>query len=339
MDQEQLNPEDMRLSPSYEPCAPNNKHFTLTVSLTQLVRNSAENTLHNKYYVTAQGVCNSLREPQDGYVNIGRQQTTDTGLRPNDIILPACDRAVSRVHCKINARPFFEIPGEWLALCMATHPRLGRHSPFLNLPTALLRCILLFLTELRAPELFDSRSMYGTYVKVSNSAPVELQSGLVFLVGSDILIQLEKVVNEPVPESLNSDMTVEDFTENNPLAEDLGPYILIRISRYPSDNEETLQPNCWKFPVEDKYKQFTVGRSQLCDIYLHENTISRTQCRVVYDQGRWLLYDGLDNKPTINGTWLSICRMYRDLRELAEPYRLRSGDQIKVSDSVLEISY
>ena len=285
----------------------------------------------------------SQRKPPDGFFKIGRQQITESGIRPNDLMLPPSDRAVSRSHCQLDYRSFFDStpPEIWIAFLMGNHPRLGRYSILQHLPLDLIKYILLFLKKTRYPMLIDLGSMCGTYVKVLNTEPVILEPGLNFLVGSDINIEIDRVVNTPIPQSLNSEATIEDLagTMQDISMNAEGPYIIVKISRYFNDNETTMQSSTWRFLAEDKFKVFTVGRSQACDINLPDNTISRTQCRIVYNQGHWALLDGVENKPTVNGTWLSIRKKHLMSKELSEPFPIRNGSQIKISDSIMQIDW
>ena len=203
----------------------------------------------------------------------------------------------------------------------------------------------MFLKENRFPLLIDLGSMCGTYIKVSNTEPVILEQGLNFLVGSDINIEIDRVINDPVPLSINSEMTSEDFCNTlqdysmNAINTNEGPYIMIKISRFFNDTETTMQSSTWKFLAETKFRVFTIGRSQICDINLPENTISRTQCRVIYQNGKWMLLDGIENKPTVNGTWLSIRKKHTITREVSEPFPVKNGNQIKISDTILQIDW
>ena len=105
----------------------------------------------------------------------------------------------------------------------------------------------MFLKESRFPLLIDLGSMCGTYIKVSNTEPVLLEQGLNFLVGSDINIEIDRVINDPIPQSLNSEATIEDFVNTlqdysiSPINLQEGPYIIIKISRYFTDTETTMQ--------------------------------------------------------------------------------------------------
>ena len=262
-------------------------------------------------------------------------------------MLPPSDRAISRSHCMINYKCFFDAtpPEVWIAFLMGSHPRLGINSILQILPTDLFHYILMFLKESRFPLLIDLGSMCGTYIKVSNTEPVLLEQGLNFLVGSDINIEIDRVINDPIPQSLNSEATIEDFVNTlqdysiSPINLQEGPYIIIKISRYFTDTETTMQSSTWKFLAEEKFKVFTIGRSQICDINLPENTISRTQCRVIYNEGKWMLLDGVENKPTVNGTWQSIRKRDVISREVSQPFPIKNGSQIKISDTILQIDW
>ncbi|CAG9336042.1 unnamed protein product [Blepharisma stoltei] len=310
-----------------------------------IIRTSIEQSAPQVFKVYSTGVLNSQRLPQDRTIRIGRQQVTEDGKRPNDITLPATDRAISRTHCMIDCNDFFnkEIPDTWIAFLMGYHPRLGKKSILQFLPQDLFRCILMFIKEQKSPYLIDLGSMCGTYIRVSNEEPINLEPGQNFLIGSDIIIEIDRVVSEPVPLSVNSEQTLEEyqntFNDTDIVLDDIGPYIAIKVSRNPNDNEETMSPSTWKFAAEEKYKVFTIGRSQICDIQLPENTISRTQCRIVYDEGKWQLFDGLESKPTVNGTWFSVFRKIRNGRDHSAPCKLSNGSQIKVSDTVLQVDW
>ena len=320
---------------------PSEKHFKITI-----VRSYADQPKPRTFIVTSEGLKGSLREPQEGKVNIGRQQVTEDGSRPNDIVLPPGDRAISRIHCSVFYKSFFggnALPEEWVTFLMGYHPRLGRNSVLGMLSQDLFRYVLEFLREPKCLSLVDLGSLCGTYVKISNTEPIELESGQYLLVGSDITIEIERLACEPIPASINSEQTLEEFgqtinsSECN-LEESL-PFIHIKVNRNPNDHGETMHYISHKFIAEEKYKQFTIGRSQICDVQLPENTISRVQCRLVYQEGKWLLFDGATEKPTVNGTLVSICRKDRAAREHSAPYKLKNGNQFKVSESVLQVDW
>lgn len=130
---------------------------------------------------------------------------------------------------------------------MGYHPRLGQRSLLQLLPQDLYRYILMFIREEKTLFLIDLGSMCGTYIRVSNSEPIELEVGQNYLIGSDIIIEIDKVVSDPIPISVNSDQTFEEyqntFNESDMQIDDFGPNIVIKVSRNPNDNEETLSPS------------------------------------------------------------------------------------------------
>mmetsp|Transcript_10604 Transcript_10604/g.10628 ORF Transcript_10604/g.10628 Transcript_10604/m.10628 type:complete len:132 (+) Transcript_10604:352-747(+) len=130
---------------------------------------------------------------------------------------------------------------------MGYHPRLGKNSLLQFLPQDLFRCILMFIKEQKSPFLIDLGSMCGTYIRVSNEEPINLEPGQNFLIGSDIIIEIDRVVSDPVPLSVNSEQTLEEyqntFNDIDIALDDIGPYIAIKVSRNPNDNEETMSPS------------------------------------------------------------------------------------------------
>lgn len=259
-------------------------------------------------------------------------------MRPNDLMLPPSDRAISRSHCMINYKEFFnkEIPTNWMAFLMAFHPRLGEKSKLKYLPIEIVRHIISFLRFVRLPLLIDLGSMCGTYVKVSNIEPIELINGLSLIVGSDIIIEIDRVVNEfkDFDELFKNDgnNTINGFNYNL-------PFVIIKVSKAFSDQDATMSVQTYKFEASKESSRFTIGRSQSCDININENTISRIQCRIIFHHKKWVLLDGSEGKPTVNGTWLSICKRTSGVREESDPFALKNGSQIKVSDTILEVCW
>mmetsp|Transcript_31797 Transcript_31797/g.31085 ORF Transcript_31797/g.31085 Transcript_31797/m.31085 type:complete len:215 (+) Transcript_31797:990-1634(+) len=68
----------------------------------------------------------------------------------------------------------------------------------------------------------------------------------------------------------------------------------------------------------DQHMQFTLGRAETCDIIISQNTISREQCRILYEKKtelvgdekkhsyNWIIKDGTAFKESSNGTWLCL---------------------------------
>ena len=52
-----------------------------------------------------------------------------------------------------------------------------------------------------------------------------------------------------------------------------------------------------------------------------------------------MLLDGVENKPTVNGTWQSIRKRDVISREVSQPFPIKNGSQIKISDTILQIDW
>ncbi len=68
-----------------------------------VMKSNADNDISNidEYIVTEHGLHLSEKNTTASDIIIGRQHMTADGIRANDIVLPASDRAMSRIHCKM----------------------------------------------------------------------------------------------------------------------------------------------------------------------------------------------------------------------------------------------
>lgn len=108
--------------------------------------------------------------------------------------------------------------------------------------------------------------------------------------GVFVKIQTSKAINEKklIISFANSYLSLQILDDNK-----------ISIS-FHNNNEtvyHTLNPN------EDKQKYFKIGRGEECDIVIKSNSISRVQCSLIYVNNNWVIYDGLRDKPSLNGLW------------------------------------
>ena len=316
------------------------RNLTISVPSKQIIRSSVDpNGTPAVYNVTHQGVEGSLRRPQDGFVTVGRQQINEFGQRPNDIMLPASDRAISRCHCRINYQHCFRerrLSDQYVSFLMAGHPRLGVSSVFNSLPQHLFAYIYSFFKEPYALWLSDLGSICGTYLKVSHDVPTAVKRGMVFLIGSDIIIDIDDVSipSSPQPLVAPNQSLLQTMTEVSS-----HPSIRVTIGRVPDTEEATVQKHTQVFVAEKQNQAFLIGRSNSCDVKLNDSTISRTQCRIVYIGERWVMMDGLEAKPSVNGTWLSICKKDRNPREESPAVPLPANSQGKISETVLPVSW
>ena len=60
--------------------------------------------------------------------------------------------------------------------------------------------------------------------------------------------------------------------------------------------------------TNNEYNYFTIGRSELCNYQYNDDSVSKVQCTLIYQNNNWYIYDGLyneyDKKLSTNGLWL-----------------------------------
>lgn len=73
-----------------------------------------------------------------------------------------------------------------------------------------------------------------------------------------------------------------------------------------------------------------IGRSEICNIKLDENILSKIHCSFKYDKAKkmWLISDGNGERPSTNGTWMFCNSKY----ELIE-----NETQAKIGKSIITI--
>ena len=99
------------------------------------------------------------------------------------------------------------------------------------------------------------------------------------------------------------------------------------------------------FVGNDSDLEFTLGRANTCDIVISQNTISREQCRFIFQPNLakrriWCLRDGCEQRESSNGTWLCLTDYrLRSFKQESEMVRLRQGQEIKISDTILKVEW
>lgn len=145
---------------------------------------------------------NTSRNTTNEDIVIGRQLATMISdhnkngreIHPNDIVMPANDRAISRIHCKICYKDGFRvnrvIPNLNVFLgCQ--HPR--SKSQWKYLPSYLFRLIRDFLQPEYKFYLVDVGSVCGTYVRVKPVAPQTILRYQMYLIGADTVFNVTEV--------------------------------------------------------------------------------------------------------------------------------------------------
>lgn len=112
------------------------------------------------------------------------------------------------------------------------------------------------------------------------------------------------------------------------------PYLKIEVQSYGGLHST---PN--HIFVANPRREFVIGRSQECDVNLVQKTaISRKQSRFECVEGIWYIADGIPEKRSANGTWLSLTdyRLKREKTE-SEPHEIMNGTEIKINDTVFQV--
>lgn len=60
--------------------------------------------------------------------------------------------------------------------------------------------------------------------------------------------------------------------------------------------------------TNNEYNYFSIGRSDICNYQYNDDSVSKVQCTLIYQNNNWYIYDGLyneyDKKLSTNGLWL-----------------------------------
>ncbi|MGK7344806.1 MAG: FHA domain-containing protein [Candidatus Nitrospinota bacterium M3_3B_026] len=75
------------------------------------------------------------------------------------------------------------------------------------------------------------------------------------------------------------------------------------------------------FPLDRD--SLTIGRESGCDIIIPDLSISKKHARVFIENGRTMIADGVDGKPSVNGVYVNDAR-------ISGPVALKEGDVVKM---------
>ncbi|CDW86677.1 UNKNOWN [Stylonychia lemnae] len=240
----------------------------------------------------------------------------------------------------------------------------------------------------------DLGSVHSTYLKVSKDYSHELRKGQNYQIGTDIYFNIIDLMSSNQNYSSNQMIvnTYEDFMmyiareyqsqtkiygiEKHEYAKFLNQ----KKFKHSKDNKEeskTIGPvvqipkpySLVKFEIvtsggtsnhllvsrtENQRIEYKLGRAATCDIITNQITISREQCRFVFndsmddssvilDQKRkftWGIRDGNDQRESANGTWVCLTDYrLRQFKQESQMEPIRQGSEIKLSDTVFKIDW
>ena len=126
--------------------------------------------------------------------------------------------------------------------------------------------------------IMDNISGTGTFIKLNNEIKIDQDMIINFCV--DYMYFTINELNDGNKELNIKFLNKEKNNENN--------------SRISFDNK--------------KYTRFTIGRSIKCNYQYDDDSVSKVQCTIIYQNNNWYLYDGfvcnLEKKVSTNGLWL-----------------------------------
>jgi hypothetical protein len=94
--------------------------------------------------------------------------------------LPPCDRAISRIHCKIQLTGFKTnkpVPDSFLVFLMLKHKKSHKISFWSKLPNQFFHSIWEFIQPERKFTIVDIGSVYGTYLKIRTNKEHPIEKG------------------------------------------------------------------------------------------------------------------------------------------------------------------
>ena len=334
--------------------------------------------IQTKFYVTNKGMIGSLRKDIDGDVKIGRQQMTDDGYRPNDIILNPEDTAISRSHCRlIYKNGLFSsssIGRTFIHFLFMSHPRLGRYSYGRHIPLSIYRHIFSYLKPRRVFLIQDLGSIYGTYIRVKS--PRKISRSCSILIAPEISVNILGAYNSGMEYLLQSKGGMKNANDGETNLQSLIKKLFRGFDMHliPSQTEKveswrllasplmllsiSYQDPCLAMQHHGKHALIPVGKNgrlelligpqpQFSDIFVQD---AKSTIKIIYDDGAWYLeeakHDNYCDEDELSldddfGTWISVseCKSEGQSRFVQNTSEIFNGDEIKISETVMKISW
>ena len=123
-------------------------------------------TCANKFYIGEEGLDCSMRNYDNKYISIGRQQINEDFIRPNDIMLFPTDPSISRAHFKIfHQNLFIERKKYKTNVDLIVRTSRSKNCRY-QLPSQIWYYIILYLKPKDTIDILDNGTIYGTYVRI-----------------------------------------------------------------------------------------------------------------------------------------------------------------------------
>ena len=207
------------------------------------------------------------------------------------------DIGVSRLHTRLS---FKHLLGTGFRISRKKILALA-HLKGKGMPIASLFKIIKYLLPPPTARVQDLKSTRGTFIRISSNKPFFLKEEITISLGLDLRLQVTSIHDPLNP--------AEDFIQNCAKVKNYKTELQINFEELSSRRIIFFKtigfPSSWPGDIA-VLEEATFGRDPNCDVSLNLGDLSRIQARLKYEPGGWALYDGEDNKPSKNGTWVSV---------------------------------
>lgn len=281
-----------------------------------------------QYLLESNGMFGSPRVFNSKDITIGRQQITESGERPNDIMLDPCDSFISRTHCKLRynegMHSHHQLSDSIWAFFMGTHFRLGNKSYISSISRDLISEIISYLKPTRRFFISDMRSVTGTYIKLQKR--VKLEPNSLFLINHRLAFTIVLLSSpDNLSFSQNScSMIVPKCTYS--------PYkynTLISILMLHGCPSISMLPSQSYWFVAANSPNLFIGPD--CDIPAD----IKGRIKISYETGWWA-----EDLGTEFGVWLSTSGLRGSENRFDErEVEISKGEYIKISETVIKVEW
>ena len=177
-------------------------------------------TCTNKYFIGENGIDCSMKNHNNEYISIGRQQINENAIRPNDIMLFPTDPSISRSHFKIYHQELFnEYNRHKVNIDLIN--RIFMKNKFYSLPYHIWIQIMIYLKPRKSIKIVDNGTIYGTYVQIKNISTIQILINFYLIVYEYSISNIKNSINYFY---LNDYMTV--YQNKNQINKSLNDSIL-----------------------------------------------------------------------------------------------------------------
>ena len=177
-------------------------------------------TCTNKYFIGENGIDCSMKNHNNEYISIGRQQINENAIRPNDIMLFPTDPSISRSHFKIFHQDLFNEFKRYKVNIDLIN-RIFMKNKLYSLPYHVWIQIMIYLKPRKSIKIIDNGTIYGTYVQIKNITSIQILINFYLIVYRYSISNIQNSINYFY---LNDYMTF--YSDKNQINQSLNESIL-----------------------------------------------------------------------------------------------------------------